>query len=123
MADPCKSCQGTGEMRGYGGPAEPCPKCRTPTAEYDPKMIEALAVAIAGGVDLFDLYAPSQKESWRSEVHAALSALPLTPEALNAIWWGDAVAVPKNPAVMKVPEVLKTCWPDVLAASPYTKKE
>lgn len=57
-------------------------------ADYDPEMIEALARTIAG-ID------PSWKH-YRDETALALSALPLTPEALNALWRGEAVVVPKQ---------------------------
>lgn len=80
-------------------------------ADYDPKMIEAVARAICGDVDpAQDRLGPMYEDDgrfiearkprwsgWVEEAVCALRALPLPPEALNALWRGEAVVVPKVP--------------------------
>lgn len=106
--------------------------------DYDPKMIEALAAAAVGGLDNWVLLSLNKQELPRAGIRAALSALPLTPEALNALWRGEAVVVPKEPTVDMIeahqdecagdadeasPRRIREAYRAMLAASPYAKKE
>lgn len=126
-------------------------------AEYDLKMIEALAQkyhsvwlrnrGLAGALLWFELD-PEIRELYFIEMQAALSALPLTPEALNAIWRGEAVVVPKELTEVMIKATERVEMPDpyepsqpapvfttfeadearaihkaMLAASPYVKEE
>ena len=97
--------------------------------DFDPKMIEALGMAmgVALGTPWADI-PDDEKPEARRVVAAALSALPLSPEALNAIWRGEAVAVPKAITEDMAAEAecafgTEAFWNAACAASPYAPKE
>lgn len=61
-------------------------------ADYDPKMIDAIGFAMAEFMGTpWNGMPDEEKAAARPLIATALSALPLTPEALNAIWRGEAV--------------------------------
>ena len=65
-------------------------------ADFDPKMIEAVAQALQRDM-IFEPEAWTECVSFESTARAALRALPLSPDALNALWRGEAVVVPNEP--------------------------
>lgn len=61
-------------------------------ADFDPKMIEHLQTVFFNLVAFTDRPALS-----RRDIEAMLRALPLSPDALNALWRGEATVVPNEP--------------------------
>lgn len=122
----CKYCQGTGELRGYGGPAERC-ECAT-TDDFDVAMVERLQTIA------FNLVAFSNRGAMTQlDIKALLRALPLSAAALNALEAGEAVVAPKYATVAMQRAVAldqeawasihqSEVWTQMLAASPYDKE-
>jgi len=102
-------------------------------ADFDPKMIEHLQTVFFNLVAFTDRPALS-----RRDIEAMLRALPLSPDALNALWRGEAVVVPKVPTGNMIeahqsecagdadeagPARIRSAYAAMLAASPYARKD
>lgn len=102
--------------------------------ELDPALVERACIAQEGGPELWDLTYPSGKVVRRAAMTRALLSLGIPATALNALWRGDAVVVPKAPTGDMVeihqfecagdadeagPARIRAAWAAMLAASPY----